>query len=154
MLDEKVLLEFPVTRLISIISRKNYAWINKKLKPLNIGPGQFLYLMCLSHNPEISQECLSGKLNINKSCCARALKALQEHGYIKKKRCNKDKRKFLVDLTEKGREVIPFIKKILDERNEAMIENMNGDVANALKKGLIGMIMNIKDEFGGNHHEK
>lgn len=56
---------------------------------------------------------LSEKLNVTTARIANVLNSLESKGYIKRNNTNEDKRKTLVTITDKGREVVYQVKKDL-----------------------------------------
>jgi DNA-binding MarR family transcriptional regulator len=80
--------------------------------------------MELKHNPGISQNEISRKLNVDKAMSARSVKKLIELGYIRKKENTQDIRAYELYITKKAEEVIPKVIEILDKRINILIEGI------------------------------
>ena len=104
-----------------MIDRHNIAYIEKRLTPHGIGAGQFRYILLLSRNEGINQEQLSQLLELDKTTTARAVAKLLALGIIKRETDPADNRSYLIHLTAKGCELVPVIRKILEESTERMV---------------------------------
>lgn len=105
--------EKSVGRLISIIHRYTHTHVQKQIEQYGIGSGQFFFLMKLYQHEGINQETLAELLFVDKATCARAVKKLEEQGYVKRIRDQHDKRAYLLYLTDKAKQLKPSIKKAL-----------------------------------------
>lgn len=114
-----------IGRWISILYRYRLNYLGKRLEPYNIGSGQHLFLMVLSKNDGINQEELSSYLKIDKATTAKAIKKLEEEGYVIRRIDDIDKRAYRVFLTDKGRDVIPIIDKAVKDWEEFITEGFS-----------------------------
>jgi DNA-binding MarR family transcriptional regulator len=104
-----------IGRWISILYRYRQNFLNKRLEPYRIGSGQHLFLLVLERNNGISQEELSDHVKIDKATTAKALKKLEEAGFVERVVDKADKRAYQVFLTPKAEGVIPVIKAAVRE---------------------------------------
>jgi DNA-binding MarR family transcriptional regulator len=109
-----------IGRYISILYRSGKMYINSNFEKYNIGNGQYLFLMFLSHREGVTQEEMSCKLFIDKGTTAKAVKRLEDEGYIKRQVDDKDKRAYKVYLTEEGRKITAEISKVLHDWNNIL----------------------------------
>lgn len=65
--------------------------------------GQHSFLARIGENPGINQENLSFLLKVDRSTTAKALKKLQDKGYIQKKHPENNKKDWILFVTEEGR---------------------------------------------------
>lgn len=107
-----------IGRWISILYRYRLNYLGKRLEPYNIGSGQHLFLMVLSKNNGISQEELSNFLKIDKATTAKAIKKLEEEGYVTRHIDDIDKRAYRVFLTDKAWDVMPVIDEAVKDWEE------------------------------------
>ncbi|MFH1014244.1 MAG: MarR family transcriptional regulator [Thermoplasmatota archaeon] len=98
--------------------------MHNQLERYNIGSGQFHYLMLLYHKDGINQETLSEILKIDKATSARAIRKLEETGYITRKRDQQDKRAYKIYLTKKAQNLRPTIKNILQEWTKQLLQGI------------------------------
>lgn len=114
-----------IGRYISQIHRKGNIFISKELNVLGIGSGQFMFLLELYKGDGKSQEDLADLLNIDKGTTARALKKLEEEGFIIREKDEIDKRAYKVCLTEKGKSVQNNVYKIMRKWEEKITTNLD-----------------------------
>jgi len=114
----------PVGKWISILYRQFQIYINNKLEDFNISASEYLFLLALYKQDGISQEKLSASLYINKAATARALKALEEKGYIERRKNQLDKRINEVYVTGKGLSVKTVLYSAIDQWNNHMTEGI------------------------------
>lgn len=105
--------EGSIGRWISILYRYRQNYIGKKLASYKIGSGQYFFLLVLAKNNGISQEELSDYLKIDKATTAKAIKKLEDEGYVIRDVDAMDKRAYQVFLTQKGLKMIPIIEKVI-----------------------------------------
>lgn len=113
-----------IGRMISCIYRNFHIHMHNQLEKYNIGSGQFHYLMLLYHKDGINQETLSEILKIDKATSARAIRKLEETGYITRKRDQQDKRAYKIYLTKKAQNLRPTIKNILQEWTKQLLQGI------------------------------
>ncbi|MEW9095224.1 MAG: MarR family transcriptional regulator [Clostridiaceae bacterium] len=89
-------------RWISILYRQFQIFINNELKDLNITSGEYIYLIKLYENKELTQEDLAEIYYIDKAAITRSVKSLEDKGYIKRVKNESDKRSYKIQVTEKA----------------------------------------------------
>ena len=109
-----------IGRYVSILYRYGQSFLERKLNPYSIGSGQFIFLVVLFQEDGITQENLSRLLNIDKGTTARAVKKLEETGYVRRKTDPKDNRARIVYLTEEGLKLQPVVKGISEKWTEML----------------------------------
>ncbi|MED1203041.1 MarR family winged helix-turn-helix transcriptional regulator [Heyndrickxia acidicola] len=123
----------PIGKWISLISRQNQKNLVKELKPFQIGGGgQHSFLKAIFAQPGINQDQLTQDLKFDKATTARAVKHLEEAGYIKRLIDEKDRRSYRLYPTQKGLEFRPILQAILDRANEHLIRGLTEEEKNQL----------------------
>lgn len=112
---EKTPEDIPLGVFISIIHRTRIIHLNNEMKDLELTAGQVPFLIHLSHKEGITQDDLAVHLHIDKGTVARALKKLEDNGFIYREINPQNRRKYLLFLTEKGRQIVPKIHQIDNE---------------------------------------
>lgn len=112
---------------ISILHRCSQIYVVKKLKKYNIGSGQYPFLIMLLKEDGISQEKLSDILHIDKGTTARAIKKLENQGYVSRKIDKDDKRGYKVYITKKTEEIKITLFKSLSTWREILLNDFNED---------------------------
>ena len=132
-----------IGKYISQIYRKGRIFISKGLEEHNIGQGQFMYLLELYIEDGRNQEELAEVLKIDKGTTARAIKKLEENGFVRRQKDENDKRSNRVYLTEEGKGVKNDIFFILNQWDEKMSEQLNKEERELMIKLLRKVCSNI-----------
>lgn len=103
-----------IGKYISQMYRKSNSFISKELSNLGIGSGQFMFLLELYRKDGRNQEELSDILSIDKATTARAIKKLEEEGFLYRQKDEVDKRAYKVYLTYKGKNLRDDIYKVMN----------------------------------------
>lgn len=103
-----------VGRWVSTVHRYGYMHLSRIFDDYQLGQGQVKYLMVLFEGDERTQDQIAHVLNMDKATTARAVRKLEDHGYVTRRPHETDRRSHLVCLTEKARELEPVIRQILD----------------------------------------
>lgn len=126
----------PIGKSMSIIYRYRQILINHKLKPYGLGSGQHIFLLNIALNEGISQKELTNLIKIDKATTAKALKKLEEHGYIYRQCDDHDRRYNQLFLTEKGHETLPTITHILNEITQELVQGMDEEECQQFTQSL------------------
>ena len=121
-----------VGRIISRIHRFTHIHINSELASFNIGIGQLHFLMKLYHNDGLNQESLAHFLQTDKATSARAIKKLEEEGYVTRKKDESDKRAYKIYLTKKAKELEPEIRNVTRKWTNTLLTDFNNEEKNLL----------------------
>lgn len=130
-MDEK-----SIGRLVSILYRQSQQYINCALKRLNVNSSEYIFMMALYNNEGISQENLSELLQINKAATARAIKSLEQKGFVYRIIDEKDKRAYKVYVTEKGKSCKEKIHTVRKGWTSLISEGMDKETFNTVYNSL------------------
>lgn len=132
-----------IGKYISLLHRKGSIFINRELSNYGIGSGQFMFLLELYIQDGRNQEELSERLKIDKGTTARALKKLEEQGFITRLKDECDKRSNKIYLTRKAKDVQENVYDILDEWNKKLRESLSKEEEDIVEKLLMKVCNNI-----------
>ncbi|WBW97213.1 MarR family winged helix-turn-helix transcriptional regulator [Oceanirhabdus sp. W0125-5] len=136
-------------KYISAIYRHQQILINNKLKPYGIGSGQYIFLINIHNHEGLSQKELSKLLAIDKTTTAKAVRKLEDEGYIYREQDKEDKRYYKLYLTEKGKSFIPTLRKFLrsntDILSSGMSDKQQEQTLESLKLMLENMCKSVED---------
>ena len=104
----------PFIAWIHNISLNQQKYIKSRLKDLNLGH-DVRYVMFIYDNPNCSQEDLVNMFSQSKGNIAKALKKLEDLGYIIRETDPNNRRKYMLNTTEKGNNLVPEFRKISKE---------------------------------------
>lgn len=134
-------------KAISGIYRYSQTWIGRNIRGYNIGQGQWPFLTQLLFNYDgITQEELSESLNINKANTARALKKLEEEGYVYRLEDPRDARKKRVYVTEKSRAFEQEFHQVFKGLNRILSKDFTHEEREIARRLLYKMFDNIVDD--------
>lgn len=111
-----------LTKLNGKIYRNTQCYMDKRLEKFKLSTGIYPYLLILNENEGISQNEISRELNVDKAMSARTVRKLIELGYIKKRENKEDIRAYKLFLTDKGRKIIPEIRKVINNWIDILVE--------------------------------
>lgn len=85
------------------------------MEPLQLTPKQFVALEFISKNPCISQKNIAENIGTAPAVMVGILDALSQRGLLERKRSPHDRREYYVQLTQKGLDMLPEIRRIAFE---------------------------------------
>lgn len=112
--------EIPLGLLVSMIHRTRMMFLNDKMGNMDITAGQFPFIVVLSNEEGITQDELAAHVHIDKGTVARALRKLEDKEYLFRKVDSLNRRRYLIYLTEKGRNAVPILINIEKEWENSM----------------------------------
>lgn len=119
-------------RCISILYRQFQSYINNNTKDLGIGASEYIFLIEMYESNNVSQEQLSKSLTVDKAATARAIKSLEEKGYIYRMKDENDKRTNRIKLAKKGIQVQERLINLLEQWNEDITKDISNETLNVV----------------------
>lgn len=113
----------PLIKWISIAARYGRMYLDREFDQYGINSSQHMLIKKLCKKQGMKQEELYSSVYVNKSNIARALKQLEEGGFVTRRKDEQDKRVIRVYPTEKARELYPKIVEI-QAKWEAELKSM------------------------------
>lgn len=131
-------------KAISAIYRYSQTHIGETIKKYNIGKGQWSFLTQLLFNADgLTQEELSEKLHIDKANTARAIKKLQDEGYIYWKADPGDARKKRIYVSAKSLEFEEEFHQVFKDLNKILSKGFTEEEKETTRNLLFRMLDNI-----------
>lgn len=140
-------LDIPLEGLLSVITRNHFIYINRETKDLNLTGGQLPCLILLSHKQGVTQDYIARKFHIDKGTIARAVKKLEDKGFISRTLDPENRRKYLIFLTEKGEQTVPKIRGIERKWEKVVCEGLSDEEHSQLLKFLNVLAKNSIEKF-------
>ncbi len=103
----------PLGKWISLLHRYGQRYIHNELNEHNIGTGQLLFLTELYKGDGVLQDQLARTVGTDKGTAARAIKKLEEAGYVIRETCSGDRRSNKVFLTKKAKDIEGKLNSVL-----------------------------------------
>lgn len=123
-------------KYVSILYRQEKKYINKAMKPFGLGFSSYNFLMYISKNEGVNQKQLCDILSLDEALGTRTMKKLEEKGFILRKRDAHDQRCYTLYLTQKGKEILPELKKLLFDYWSSLTQELNSQEISLLLKQL------------------
>ena len=132
-----------IAKYISQLYRKGSSYINKEISKHGIGSGQFMFLLELYKKDGKNQEEIAEDLKMDKGTTARALKKLEEQGFLTRLKDEKDKRSNKIYLSDKAKNIREDIFNILDDWNKQITRSLAKEEVKMLEDLLEKVSKNI-----------
>lgn len=136
-----------VLRDIGKIARALDSIANIEFKDFQLSKGQYLYLIRISENPGIIPDKLAEMIKVDRTTAARAIKKLEEKGFIEKKDDSENKKIRRLFVTAEGAELVPIIKLENDYSNQIALQNLSEQEITAFAETLKTVVANIDEEW-------
>ena len=131
-------------KAISAIYRYSQTHIGENVKKYNIGKGQWSFLTQLLFNADgLTQEELSEKLHIDKANTARAVKKLEDEGYVYWEADPRDARKKRIYVTGKSLGFEEEFHQVFKNLNKILSKGFTDEEREITKSLLFRMLDNI-----------
>lgn len=114
-----------VNRTISILYRLGHMYFDRDLEPYQIGSGQQFFLLTIGKNPGISLYELAQHGCYDKGTTTRAVRKLEEEGFIRRVIDTRDKRYHQLYITDKAERLIPVIEQSLEDWNAIITDGLD-----------------------------
>ncbi|MDF2523011.1 MAG: Transcriptional regulator, MarR family [Clostridiales bacterium] len=109
-----------------ITSNVNY-YISVEIEKYGIKRGQFEYFLLIYSSPGINQLELARLKNVGKASVTKALKILEEDGFILRETDERDKRNTLCYITEKGKRIVDNLIHVKTNAEEELFKDFKDE---------------------------
>ncbi|WP_010305723.1 MarR family winged helix-turn-helix transcriptional regulator [Kurthia senegalensis] len=137
-----------VLREIGMIARALDAISNIEFKQLQLTKGQYLYIVRIFEQEGIFPDQLAELIKVDRTTAARAIKKLEENGFIEKKDDLHNKKIKRLYTTEKGKAIYPFIRRENDFSNNM---SLNG-LTKAERETLLHLLQRVRENVDTDWH--
>ena len=135
----------PFIAWIHNISLNQQKYMKSKFKELDLGH-DVRYIMFIYDNPNCSQEDLVNMFGQSKGNIAKTLKKLENQGFIRREVNPENRRKYMLNTTEKGNNLVPEYRKISKEwEKEVGISEEDIEIKKRIKEIAIKGMKLIED---------
>ncbi|MGQ9787895.1 MAG: MarR family winged helix-turn-helix transcriptional regulator [Candidatus Hadarchaeaceae archaeon] len=135
-----------IGRLISRLHWLTGSHLHERLKKYGIGSGQVPLLMRLYRGDGINQDQLAREIRIDKATCTRAIRRLEQTGYVRREADEADRRAYRVYLTEKAKGFRPIIEMTLKDWTEHLLTGFSGEEREMVFRLLERLVANASSK--------
>lgn len=129
-----------ILREIGSISRMLESIANIEFKEVQLSKGQYIYLVRIFENEGIIPERLAERIKVDRTTLSRAVKKLEENGFILKESDKENKKIKHLYTTIKGKQAVQLIIRENNYSNEVAIQQLSA----LERKNLAEMLVKIK----------
>ncbi|HEX8517870.1 MAG TPA: MarR family transcriptional regulator [Bacteroidia bacterium] len=130
----------------SIRTYRQYAQRQLKNAGYSITIDQWLVIKTLLENPDIKQQELGGKIFKDNASVTRIIELLVKAKYLKRKNNTEDRRRAGLEVTEKGKETIAEVYKIVLRNRSVALDGISKKELETVKKVLMKITKNCQVE--------
>lgn len=132
-----------IGRLINLLARKSQMYLGRVLSQYNLTVAEQPFFMALQNHEGITQEELTAIVCVDKAATARAVRSLEEKGYLIRIHDNKDKRQKRVYSTQKAKEIGKEVRAELIKYNTLLTQGIKEEDLDRLYDFLLQMEENM-----------
>ena len=140
-------MEAKLSKLYRQLNVSHRVVVQKYLDQYGLYIGQPRFLFVLEEQEGISQAILSSILKVTKETVSVTLKRLEQSGYIRREVSQGDKRIKLLYLSEKGKELMPELRKNFNDINERMFSQLDKNEKEILESLYEKMLQGLGEEL-------
>lgn len=129
-----------ILREIGSISRMLESIANIEFKEVQLSKGQYIYLVRIFENEGIIPERLAERIKVDRTTLSRAVKNLEENGFILKESDKENKKIKHLYTTAKGKQAVQLIIRENNYSNKVAIQQLSA----LERKNLAEMLKKIK----------
>ena len=115
------------------------------LEPYGIRPRHVAALIELRDSGQLSQQSLCGQLHLDPTNVVAILNDLEERGYATRRRDPEDRRRHLVEVSDKGIAVIEEVSEVMDGVESELLDGLDSTE----RQQLEGALTSIWERSGG-----
>jgi DNA-binding MarR family transcriptional regulator len=130
---------------IGLLSRLFDRSLQESLRDLGVAPGQFAPLVMLFEQDGLTQAELCRRINVEQPTMANTLERMERDGLIKRKPDAADRRRALVFLTQKAKDVRAQVMEGVREVSNRTVAQISAADQDAIFRLLARMVENLRD---------
>jgi DNA-binding MarR family transcriptional regulator len=130
--------------LIRGITANVNIFISSKVEKHGIKQGQYEYFLLIFSIPGINQLELARLKNVGKASVTKALKILEDNGFVRRETDENDRRNTLCYITEKGEKIVDDLMGIKTKAEEELFKGFKNEDIEVFYKYLMLLNQNSK----------
>jgi DNA-binding MarR family transcriptional regulator len=133
------------TLLLIKLGRITMHRFSEALEPFGIRPRHVAALIELRDRGELTQQSLCGQLHLDPTNLVAILNELEQRGYATRRRDPEDRRRHLVEVSNKGIAVIEKVSEVMDGVEEELLDGFEAGE----REEFEGLLTSIWERSGG-----
>ena len=138
-----------IGRMITLLSRKCQSYLSRELSKYKLTAAEQPFFMALQHCEGITQDELTAVVCVDKSATARAVKSLEEKGFLIRIQDKNNRRQNRLYPTDKAKQISGSVKQELLHFNDLMTQGILPQTAEEVYMALLKIDENLTEMLGG-----
>ncbi|MDO5548149.1 MAG: MarR family transcriptional regulator [Eubacteriales bacterium] len=113
-----------IARMITLLARKSQGYIGHALSKYNLSSAEQPFFMALQHYEGVTQEDLTALVCVDKAATARAVKSLEEKGFLVRLQDTQDRRQNRIYPTDAAKQLADAVHRELLHFNDLLTEGI------------------------------
>lgn len=133
-----------ITKRVIYVARKSQLCIGSRLEKYGITAAEEPFFMAIQYHEGATQEELTALVGVDKAATTRAVRSLEEKGFLTRKQDEKDRRQYRVYATKKALDIGETVHEELLGLNEELLRGISSEEQKILQRALQQMETNLK----------
>ncbi len=131
--------QFLPLRLMRVAQRVQLAFTRKLTQELGIGIAEWRLITVLEDNEDLSANEVAALAGMDKVQVSRAVSRALRHGLLTRLRDSNDRRRTVLNLTDKGKDAVNQCKPLAENFDNALRDGLGSDKTDQLNDSLDGL---------------
>ncbi|MEF9951935.1 MAG: MarR family transcriptional regulator [Clostridium sp.] len=136
---------FEIAMLIKEIYSSSMEIVSKSMRESNLTHQQIMIIKLIAHSGEINISSICEQLSLSKGTVSGIVQRLEDSGYVKKVKCENDKRNTYVTFSDKGYEFAKEFRNHINDSFDRIFENFTDEEKINVRDGLKRLRDRIKE---------
>lgn len=132
-----------MARMITLLGRKSQSCIGNELRKYHITAAEQPFFMALQRHPGVTQEALTAIVCVDKAATARAVKSMEEKGYLTRVQDPQDRRQNRIYPTETAKQLEDAVRDTLHHFNDLLTQGIDAQSLDIVSAALLKMEENL-----------
>ena len=134
-----------ITRMITLLARKSQSYIGCALSKYNLSAAEQPFFMALGHHEGITQEELTAIVCVDKAATTRAVKSLEEKGFLVRIQDKEDRRQNRIYPTDTAKLLMDSVRSELHNFNNQLTQGIEPQSLDLVYTVLLKMEENFSN---------
>ena len=138
-----MIVEKSIARMITLLARKSQSYIGSALGKYSLSAAEQPFFMAIQHHEGVTQEELTALVCVDKAATARAVKSLEEKGFLVRLQDTQDRRQNRIYPTAAAKHLADAVRGELLHFNELLTKGIDSEDLEMMYKALQKMDDNL-----------
>lgn len=140
----QIYMQMPLGKLCSMVTKPYFGALVHKMERLGLEKN-FSVLILIEQKKNSTQQFISDALQIDKVSMVKIIDDFTKGGLVKRTQNPADRREYFIDLTPKGKKMLPRIHKTIEQLNDKVFAGISARQRKSFYETLIQLSENMKD---------